>query len=80
MMYSDGVHLISIVSLKDLHEQAFKLDIKRCWYHKSKYPHYDIPKLRRSTFFKDHPQVIKVTSKEIVKLMREAIKNTGYYS
>jgi hypothetical protein len=25
---------------------AEDLDIKRCWYHPGKYPHYDIPKKR----------------------------------
>lgn len=25
---------------------AKELDIKRCWYHPGKFPHYDIPKRR----------------------------------
>lgn len=79
MIYSDGVHLISIVSLKELHRQASLMNIKRCWYHKSKYPHYDIPKLRRPSFFNDHPQVIKVSSREIVRFMQIAIKKDDFY-
>ena len=33
-------------SIEGLHEMAEDLDLKRCWFHNSKYPHYDIPKRR----------------------------------
>ena len=33
-------------SINNLHEMANILNIKRCWYHNNKYPHYDIPKKR----------------------------------
>lgn len=33
-------------SIDGLHEMAKALDIKRCWFHNSTYPHYDIPKKR----------------------------------
>lgn len=40
-------HLICVpYSVKNLHRMAEHLGIKRCWFHNSKYPHYDIPKRR----------------------------------
>ncbi len=33
-------------SIENLHEMAKQLNIKKCWYHNCKHPHYDIPKLR----------------------------------
>jgi len=30
----------------NLHKMAKSLNIKRCWYHAGKFPHYDIPKRR----------------------------------
>ncbi len=33
-------------SVENLHKMAIALDIKRCWYHAGKHPHYDIPKKR----------------------------------
>ena len=33
-------------SISNLHEMAKSLNIKRCWYHSGKFPHYDIPKQR----------------------------------
>ncbi len=74
MIYSDGVHLISGISLDHLHEYAKSIGIKRCWFHLGgggRFPHYDIPKLRRKTFFQDHPEVIKVDGREIVRILKE---------
>lgn len=71
MLYSDGIHLISDISVEDLHKEALKLGIKRCWYHRGKsqkFPHYDIPKMKRTTFFNDHPQVKQVSPRDIVKI------------
>lgn len=31
-------------SIENLHRMAEELNINRCWYHSTKYPHYDIPK------------------------------------
>lgn len=40
-------HLICIpYSIMGLHAMAKALQIKRCWYHGGRYPHYDIPKTR----------------------------------
>lgn len=33
-------------SIENLHRMAEQLNIKRCWFHKSRHPHYDIPKRR----------------------------------
>ncbi len=38
-------HLVCVpFSVENLHRMASFLGIKRCWFHKSKFPHYDIPK------------------------------------
>lgn len=40
-------HLVCIpYSIDNLHKMADTLNIKRCWYHNSKFPHYDVPKKR----------------------------------
>jgi len=40
-------HLICVpYSINNLHVMAQELDINKCWYHRGKYPHYDIPKKR----------------------------------
>jgi hypothetical protein len=71
MIYSDGIHLISGVSLTHLHEYCKLIKINRCWFHYgSRFEHYDIPKLRRARFFQDHPEVQKVSSKAIVKILK----------
>lgn len=33
-------------SVEGLHQMAADLDIKRCWFHAGRFPHYDIPKRR----------------------------------
>lgn len=71
MIYSDGVHLISIVSLDHLHEYCKSIEIKRCWYHPGRFKHYDIPKKMRKDFFKNNPEVNKVSSREIVLLLKK---------
>lgn len=71
MLYSDGIHLISSVSLDELHLFCKKIGIKRCWFHNSKNkPHYDIPKKKRLTFFELNPEVVKASSREIVKILK----------
>lgn len=70
-IYSDGIHLIHTGGLKALHAYAASIGIKRCWYHSgSKWPHYDIPKGKRATFFQEHPEVKQVTSREIIRLIK----------
>lgn len=72
MIYSDGVHVVSDISLQDLHEQMQKIGIKRCWYHSSsKHKHYDIPKRKRATFFQDNPEIKQVTDREILEICKK---------
>lgn len=33
-------------SIENLHKMALDLGIKKCWFHNSNHPHYDIPKKR----------------------------------
>lgn len=47
--FSDSMrHLVCYpYSIENLHAMARELGIKRCWFHAgSRYPHYDVPKLR----------------------------------
>lgn len=40
-------HLICYpYSISNLHKMALDLNIKKCWYHKGNFPHYDIPKFK----------------------------------
>lgn len=40
-------HLVCVpYSVSNLHRMAKELGIKRCWYHATQFPHYDIPKRR----------------------------------
>ena len=40
-------HLVCLpFSVENLHIMAKELNIKKCWYHSGKNPHYDIPKKR----------------------------------
>jgi hypothetical protein len=74
-IYCDGVHLISDVSIKDLHAQAALLGLKRHWFHaSSRFPHYDLPKKVRHSdqWFLDHPEVKRVTSREIYDILKRA--------
>lgn len=71
MIYSDGIHLISDQGTSHLHEYCKTIGIKRCWFHSSKkFPHYDIPKLKRESFFSQNPDVIRVSSREIVTILK----------
>ena len=70
-LFSDGIHLISIESIEHLHAYCASIGIKRCWFHHgARHPHYDIPKRKRATFFDDHPEVVRVDSREIVRLIQ----------
>lgn len=43
----DSRHLVCVpYSIENLHAMAAELGIKRCWFHNSAHPHYDIPKRR----------------------------------
>lgn len=46
--YCDSMrHLVCLpYTVENLHRMAEELRIKRCWFHRGSYPHYDIPKRR----------------------------------
>jgi hypothetical protein len=52
---------------------AADLGIKRCWFHSSsKYPHYDMPKLRIDEITS---KCEVVSTKEILKIIKKGLKN-----
>ncbi len=53
-------------SIENLHLMAQQLNIKRCWFHKCKHPHYDIPKLRIKEI---QTKCILVDSKSILQII-----------
>lgn len=69
MIYTDGIHLISDTSEEELHTFAEKAGIKRCWFHMSKFRHYDIPKRRREGFAETHG-ITTVSSRQIVTILK----------
>lgn len=63
-------HLICVpYSSANLHEMTRQLDIKRCWYHPGKHPHYDIPKSREVMIMM---RCVVVSPKEIVRTIEAA--------
>lgn len=67
-------HLICLpYSVTNLHIMAKELNIHRCWYHNSIYPHYDIPK-KRIDEIKSKCKV--VSSKELLAIIKKE-KNDG---
>jgi hypothetical protein len=57
-------HLICIpYSLDNLHEMAYNLGVKRCWFHKT---HYDIPKRKLNEIVS---QCKIVNSRKIVQII-----------
>ena len=79
MIYSDGIHVVSDISLQDLHEQMKLIGIKRCWYHSSsRHKHYDVPKRKRETFFQDNPGIQQVSIQRIVELCKEVASREGF--
>ena len=75
MIYSDGIHIISSISLEHLHQECKKMGLKRHWFHNGRFPHYDIPKRQRATFLQEN-NIQKVSSREIIQI----IKQTDYFN
>lgn len=72
MIYlTDGKrHLIcKPFSIENLHRMADDLNIKRCWYHSGKHPHYDIPK-KRIKEITEKCEVI--SSKQLLTIIKES--------
>lgn len=62
-------HLICIpYSIDNLHKMADELNIKRCWFHKGNFAHYDIPKLRINEIMS---KCEVITSKQLLTIIKE---------
>ena len=62
-------HLVCIpYNIENLHLMAKDLDIKRCWYHGGKFPHYDIPKERINEITN---KCKIVSSQEILRIIKK---------
>lgn len=65
-------HLVCVpYSVENLHKMASALDIKRCWFHGGKKPHYDIPKTRIEEI-KSKCNV--VSSREVLRIIQNNIQ------
>lgn len=63
-------HLICLpYTVDNLHLMAQRLGIRKCWFHKGRKPHYDIPATRYDEIT---AQCEVVSSKEIVKIISES--------
>lgn len=62
-------HLVCVpYSVDNLHKMADDLGIKRCWFHASRYKHYDIPKKRVEEI---QAKCIVVSAKEILEICKK---------
>lgn len=62
-------HLICVpYSVENLHKMAIDLGISISWFHKGKFPHYDIPKKRISEI---ESKCEIVSSREILLIIKE---------
>ena len=69
--YGYAAHMISDVSIEDLHNFARENGIHRRFYHSSiKHPHYDIIAENYNRAIKGGAKV--VTSKEIIRILKNA--------
>lgn len=57
-------------SIENLHAMAEALNIKRCWYHYSRYPHYDIPKRRIAEVT---AKCVKVSCKDLLAMIKAGL-------
>ena len=67
--YTDRArHLICVpYSIPNLHRMAEALNIKRCWYHAGRFPHYDIPKRRIAEI---ETQCTIIPSRELLRMIQ----------
>jgi hypothetical protein len=67
MIFTDGIHLVSDISLKELHCFADVVGLKREWFQDhDKHPHYDITTKRKLRCVLDAGAFL-ISSKELVK-------------
>lgn len=69
MIYTDGVHIVSSVSIDDLHDFAVFIGLSGRYFRDKVYPHYDIPNpvLRRKALFAGAKLVSSMEMMEIIK-------------
>jgi len=76
MIYTDGVYIISNISIEDLHDFAMCIGISGRYYRDKVYPHYDIPTpvLRRKALFAGAKLISSVEMAHIInsKLIKHA--------
>lgn len=66
-------HLVCVpYTVPGLHEMARALDIKPCWFHGGRWPHYDIPKGRHAEIAQ-RPDVQLVGTKELFRRIRDDV-------
>ena len=71
MIYTDGVHMVTDGDIKELHEFAESIGLKRHFFHgvRKGHPHYDLTnaKIRRKAMMAGAKLV---SSRDIVKIVR----------
>lgn len=72
LILTDGVHLISDESIKELHEFAQSMGLKRCWYRRGRHPHYDLTTSRKVQAAMTKGAKM-VTSKDLVRASLKAL-------
>jgi len=66
-------HLVCVpYTLANLHRMAEILGIGRHWFHRAKYPHYDIPKRRVREIM---GRVEVVTPRELLRIVQAGVKD-----
>jgi hypothetical protein len=67
--YSDTMrHLVCVpYNEHNLHAMAAHLGIKRCWFHRGRFLHYDIPKRRVSEL---RAKTVQVSSRQILEICK----------
>lgn len=75
--YCDNMrHLICVpYTVENLHKMAIEFNINPCWYHTSRWPHYDIPKRRIKEI---QSKCVVVNSRELLQIMKDEMKKHIY--
>lgn len=68
VILTDGVHLVSDTSMKELHEFAKSIGLKRSWFQNKRLPHYDLTSQSKYKYARAKGAV-RTTSKDLVERM-----------
>lgn len=71
MIYTDGIHMITDGEIRELHDFAIGIGVKRCWFENKRgknHPHYDIKPHQVTAAI--NAGAILVHSKEIVRILK----------